>query len=384
MGGWFLKYMGSKNKLLRSGLGEILVTEASSASRVIDLFCGGSAVSWFAANELKKPVLACDLQHFAVTLAGSVVKRTKPLRYSEINEFWLSRVTRTRSRLKGWRLANELDAAGICTKSWRVAAEELCASNVASKSSLIWRCYGGHYFSPTQALTFDAMLRTLPKENELRELCLAATIIAASQCAAAPGHTAQPFKATKTAGRYLRECWLRDPLNYARKAVLQLVSLHAYVLGDAVVYDANEFAKKLNADDVVFVDPPYSALQYSRFYHVLETIARGDCNEVEGVGRYPPYKERPNSRYSRKGSSRQAIDDLLRSLAANGCSVILTFPKNECSNGLSGDEIEEMASQLFHVKCRTVKTQFSTLGGNTKIRSARKFSDELIIVLTSK
>ena len=327
-----MKYMGSKRTMLRNGLGEILLTEACSASRVVDLFCGAASVSWFAATELGKEVISCDLQQYATILAGAVVKRTKPVKASAVDA-WLSRVVRTRSRLKGWQPAAKLESSSLSTKTWRRSSQELCSSDDVAKSSLITRCYGGHYFSPTQALSIDAMLRALPDDSELRELFLAATIIAASSCVAAPGHTAQPFKATKTAAKFLREAWLRDPLSYARKALSDLCPRHAVRRGQALVCDANEMAKQLGSNDVVFVDPPYSAVQYSRFYHVLETIARGACGEVEGVGRYPPYEERPNSRYSRKGTSTQAIYELLSTLAENECTVVLTFPQAECSNG---------------------------------------------------
>lgn len=379
-----MKYMGSKRVMLQNGLGDILREEASSASRIVDLFCGAASVSWFAASKLKKPVIACDLQAYAVILAGSVVKRTRPAQARELDDLWLSRAARTRSRLKGWHRAKYLDSATGCMETWRQSAQELCSSDATAKSSLISRCYGGHYFSPTQALSFDAMLSALPDEDELQELCLAATIIAASRCVAAPGHTAQPFKATPTAGRYLREAWLRDPFHYAREALKEVCPLHAIEPGDAIVADANQMAKSLKHDDIVFVDPPYSAVQYSRFYHVLETIARGTCDRVEGVGRYPQPKERPNSCYSRKTGSVQAIGDLLRILAANGSTVVLTFPKTECSNGLSGDGLEKMAQQLFHVTRRSVKTNFSSLGGNTMNRTARKVSEELMLVLKSR
>ena len=379
-----MKYMGSKRAMLQNGLGDVMKAEARSASRVVDLFCGGASVSWFAAAKLGMPVIACDLQEYAIILAGAVVKRTKPVQFSKVNELWLSRATRAQARLKGWDLARKLDEAGYCTETWRQAAQELCSSAAAAKSSLIWRCYGGHYFSPTQALSFDAMLRTLPDDGELRELCLAATIISASRCAAAPGHTAQPFKATQTAEKYLREAWMRDPFHYAREALKELCPLYAFKLGDAIVADANQMAKTLRSDDVVFVDPPYSAVQYSRFYHVLETIARGTCGEVEGVGRYPPPKERPNSYYSRKGASVQTLQDLLRILATNGCTVILTFPQTECSNGISGERLEEMALQLFDVKRRSVETRFSTLGGNKTNRTPQRISNELMLVLKKK
>ena len=379
-----MKYMGSKRWMLKNGLGDILKSEADTSARVVDLFCGGSSVSWFAATELKKPVIACDLQQYATTLAGAVIKRKRPVKASSLQDKWLCRAVRARETLGGWRQAKEMDQAAISTEEWRRSAQVLCSSDVAAKSSLIWKCYGGHYFSPTQALSFDAMLLALPEEDDLRELCLAATIVSASNCAAAPGHTAQPFKATPTAAKYLREAWARDPFHYAQMALEGLGPLYAKALGKAEVGDANNIAKNLKPDDLVFVDPPYSGVQYSRFYHVLETISRRDCGEITGVGRYPPLEERPNSRYSRKGSSTQAIEDLLFVLAENGCTVILTFPQAECSNGLSGDGVEEIARQFFNVGRKSVRSRFSTLGGNTVNREARKMSDELMLVLKGK
>jgi adenine-specific DNA methylase len=370
--------------MLQNGLGDLLRAESSSAGRVVDLFCGAASVSWFAATNLGKPVVACDLQTYAAVLAGAVVRRTTALDSGRLCEVWLDAARVLRSKMKGWKRAVALDRGAINTATWRKRAQELCASDIGATTSLVWTKYGGHYFSPTQSLSFDAMLTLLPTEQEPRDVCLAAVIVAASRCAASPGHTAQPFKASRTAGRYLREAWKRDAFIYAHQALNEMCPLHATVPGKAAVADANDAAKSLAESDLVFLDPPYSGVHYSRFYHVLETIARGRCGAVEGVGRYPPPKERPNSAYSRKDKSSDAMHRLLATLAGRGCRVVLTFPKEECSNGLSGDMLEEMAGSHFKVIRKAVKTRFSTLGGNTSNRAARNVSDELILVLRPK
>ena len=245
----------------------------------------------------------------------------------------------------------------------------------------MWRNYGGHYFSPTQATSLDAMIDTLPTEPRARDVCLAATITTASQCAAAPGHTAQPFKATATAGRYLHEAWQKDPLFLVGQAAKILVSMCARRPGNTKTGDANEIACDVTKEDLVFVDPPYSNVQYSRFYHVLETIARGDCGVVAGVGRYPPSTERPSSDYSRVRDSATAMANLLEILAGTGAAVVVTFPEHQCSNGLSGLRIEEIARQHFQVVKSKVTSRFSTLGGNTRNRDARRVRSELILVM---
>lgn len=376
-----MKYMGSKRAMLQNGLGELMRTHADGASRIVDLFCGAASVAWFAATQLRKPVAAFDLQRYAAVLAGCVVRRTRALDAKQVEDDWVARAEQGRTAMPCWKAALKLDSRRFNTATWRARAQELCESDPAGRDLLVWRCYGGHYFSPTQALAFDAMLRALPRDEELREVCLAAVIVAASRCAAAPGHTAQPFKATRSAGRYLREAWLRDPFAYASQAARDICPLHASVRGEASVGDANEVANTVRRDDLVFLDPPYSGVHYSRFYHVLETIAQGQCGPVEGTGRYPPPADRPNSLYSRKDSSRAAMSELLCTLADKRCRVILTFPRGVASNGLSGRKLIAMAQEYFDVVTRAVKTRFSTLGGNLTNRRARKMSHELILVL---
>ena len=72
----------------------------------------------------------------------------------------------------------------------------------------------------------------------------------------------------------LTDSWKRDPLEYARMALTGLAPPFTQKKGMARTGDAVEEAKGLRESDLAIVDPPYSAAQYSRFYHVLETIAR--------------------------------------------------------------------------------------------------------------
>lgn len=375
--------MGSKRSLLRNGLGDVIAGETSDVGRVVDLFCGSAAVSWFASVELGKRVLACDLQEFAVVLAGAVVTRKKRLGHVALGESWLERAKGARSEHAAWSAVARFDRRRKKDAAWHRDAQQLCGSRLADQGELVLSRYGGHYFSPAQALSLDSMLSALPEAEQARQVCLAATIVAASRCAAAPGHTAQPFKSTATGSKYLHEAWSRDPFQVAAHGLKRIAPLTARRRGATLVGDANKIAAGVESTDLVFVDPPYSAVQYSRFYHVLETIARGTCGEVTGTGRYPPRDERPRSQYSRRAESAKAITGLLETLSKRRCKVILTFPLGECSNGMSGKWIEDTAKQHFKVSRRTVTSRFSTLGGNTAIRDARKTTEELILVLRS-
>jgi len=118
-------------------------------------------------------------------------------------------------------------------------------------------------------------------------------IAAVSRCAAAPDHTAQPFQPTPTGLPFLSEAWSKDVVGHTQNAFKNLADRFARKAGSAVISDANRAATQLRESDLVFVDPPHAAVQYSRFYHVLETIASGYCGEVSGSGRYLPSELRP-------------------------------------------------------------------------------------------
>ncbi|MBM4066319.1 MAG: adenine methyltransferase [Planctomycetes bacterium] len=374
-----MKYMGSKRSMLQNGLGELICQEAKYVRRIVDLFCGAGSVAWFTAEKTPRPVLAVDLQTFSAILARAVIGRNFPLDSNQLIKKWLNKVKNIRCAAHLWREAVLLEKSA---KKLVLEARALCKE--LSRIGPIWNAYGGHYFSPTQALTFDYMLKYLPTNEPERSVCIAATIFTASKCAAAPGHTAQPFQPTPRAEIFILEAWERDPLLICKKALHEICPRHAIVPGKAFVSDAIDFVKNLKSEDLVFIDPPYSGVQYSRFYHVFETIAQGQCNSVIGVGRYPPIEDRPQSYFSNKSQSKLALEKLISSLANIGVTVIFTFPSGECSNGLSGKIVIETAQMWFNVGKKIVKGRFSTLGGNNIRRTARKSSEELLLLMYPK
>lgn len=377
-----LKYMGSKRSMLANGLGDALHEAVASASKVYDLFTGSGAVASHISQRYEKEVIAVDLQSYAVALTKCVLERDRPI----LDEQWIARWFARAASLhdsaffnEATELQNHLAELEPCIGASR--AMQLCEDQ---RNYPISVAYGGHYFSPLQAMWLDDLRRTMPIGKGKRDVALASLIRAASKCAAAPGHTAQPFKANRSAGRFLVESWLRDLPQIVSETAREICAQHAIVKGKCYIMDANLAALKVQGGDLVFLDPPYSGVHYSRFYHVLETVARGKTGTVLGNGRYPPQAERPRSDYSLKTRSRVALDDLLSKLSSRGASVLITFPSGAASNGLSGEEVTELSLKHFQMLKTKVASRFSTLGGDSKHRAARQDSVELILHLTPK
>src|SRR5882762_2445994 len=364
-----MKYMGSKRAMLANGLGEMLRAEAEGVKRFADLFVGSGAVAWYVAENFGCHVIAADLQTFAVALAEAVIGRNTAIPPEPVWQDW-SRNADERVR----KDSLHLDAEDFDKVPWkrarRQSVEDARRMCLASEGP-ITRAYGGHYFSPKQALLIDALRATLPVDSLRRGVALAALICAASECVAAPGHTAQPFQPTKEAAPFLFEAWGRDVSSHVKSALERICPKHARISGKGTVCDAETLAGELCRDDVAFIDPPYSGVHYSRFYHVLETIAQGSCSVVTGVGRYPDSSERPKSEFSIKSKSKEALNRLFSKLAEKGVRAIVTFPAEDTSNGLSGSVVETVAGGYFKVSKTMVNGRFSTLGGNLQNRKAR-------------
>jgi len=375
-----MKYMGSKRWMLRNGLGHTLDRESKKAKRFVDLFAGSGAVAAHVATKRSIPVLAYDLQRFSVVLTRAIIARGKKLDADPIWKEWRKRALQIANRYK-------LPVADRFTQAYVNQCRQWCGSK---KSLPITKAYGGHYFAPEQAVWIDALRKTLPRRDPIRTAALSALIQAASECAASPGHTAQPFQPTRSAKRFLKEAWSNDVCEKVERALKDISSTFAQTVGKASVGDANKVVQGLKKGDLVFIDPPYSGVHYSRFYHVLETIARGKCGPVSGVGRYPKSSERPRSSYSVKSKSVDAFKELLKIISNKNASAIVTFPAHECSNGLSGDEAKKLAKIFFSVRTQTVESRFSTLGGTMGKdgggygRTARQHAKELILSLTPK
>lgn len=376
-----MKYMGSKRAMLGNGLGEALGRSIDKAERVLDLFTGSAAVAWYVAEQHGKEVLASDLQMYSTVLAASVIERTEPISDLTWVSSWMRRAGSRVSAHRHWHDIRALQSS-MAKVSASAAASEARSIEFGTRYPLS-NAYGGYYFSPWQSVWIDALRASVPEEDNLRNVALAGLIRAASLCAASPGHTAQPFKPNETAGRFLIEAWLRDLPAIVRKQVVDIAPRKASKKGRAFCMNASQLAEDARPGDLVFLDPPYSSVHYSRFYHVLESVARGSVGEVSGSGRYPDRSERPTSDFSMLSTSKLAFDELLAILARKKVDVIITFPAGKASNGLSGDDVKACAASHFRIEEAKVSSRFSTLGGDLKHRAARQQADELILTLSS-
>ncbi len=100
------------------------------------------------------------------------------------------------------------------------------------------------------------------------------------------------------------------------------------------IEDANELVKCIKGD-ILYLDPPYNTRKYSSNYHILETIAYGDCPIIKG--KTGVRTDQISSDYNRKNKVKNALDDLLKN-----ASFKYIFLSYNDEGIMSLDEIEEI------------------------------------------
>ena len=157
--------------------------------------------------------------------------------------------------------------------------------------TVVTRHFGGRYFSWEQAIDLDAMLAEIHfLDHGFRDFYLSAAFAVSSDIVNTVGkHFAQPIKLRDGNGypkRHLVKQTLRDrSLNVFDSYRTCCHSLSAIRKSQrpsrAVKSDYLDFLKDDNTPfAAIYADPPYTRDHYSRYYHVLETMALRDDPEV--------------------------------------------------------------------------------------------------------
>jgi adenine-specific DNA-methyltransferase len=106
--------------------------------------------------------------------------------------------------------------------------------------------------------------------------------------------------------------------------------------------DTNVLVKKIKAD-VVYVDPPYNSRQYSRFYHVLETLTKWDKPKLHGVALKPePENMSDYCRNNAKDKFAELVKDIDAQYLVVSYNNTYDSKSNSSKNKITLQEIEKI------------------------------------------
>lgn len=96
----------------------------------------------------------------------------------------------------------------------------------------------------------------------------------------------------------------------AKDFILSLLPVISGQAGKVHNEDVNVLIKKISGD-ILYLDPPYNARQYSANYHILETIAKYDNPALRGITGLRDYEQQKSSFCSKRAAS-AALDTLIK------------------------------------------------------------------------
>jgi adenine-specific DNA-methyltransferase len=118
--------------------------------------------------------------------------------------------------------------------------------------------------------------------------------------------------------------------------------------------NANRLVHKISAD-VIYIDPPYNSRQYSRFYHILETLATGDEPELFGTALKP--KAKNMSEYSRAGAPK-AFANLISNVHAK--YIVVSYNNTYKSKSKSSENKIKLNQIISALESRGSLMMFDT------------------------
>jgi adenine-specific DNA-methyltransferase len=265
---------------------------------------------------------------------------------------------------------------------YALAAKAAKASSGPDRYALCSLYFAGGYLSIRQSIEVDALRFAIDSSDLDQDWMLAAWLSATSVLINAPGHTAQFLKPNDNATYIrLRRTWSRSVWEMLPGALesVSKVGTETWRANNSVrVSDALDLIASDDLDDLgaVYADPPYTKDQYSRYYHVYETLYRYDFPDSLGVGR--SRSGRFSTGFCLKTSVVASFHDLFRHVARMSVPLVLSYP----SRGLldqTGHTIESIAANHFkRIEKTSLPANHSTMGASQG--SSKKSATENVYV----
>lgn len=314
------RYIGSKAKLT-NWIIDIILNETKERSSIVDIFAGTATVAKAASKHFKK-VIINDILNSNNVIYKAFFKK------EEIDQQKINRIIEIYNKINPDELNENYFSINFGDKFFD-----------AQNSKLI-----GYIREDIEHRKFELT----DKEYSV----LIATLIYNID------------KIANTVGHF--DAYIKKPIKF-RKLILNPIGQNQIETLEIYQETANTLARKIKAD-VAYLDPPYNSRQYSRFYHIYETLVTWNKPLLYGTALKP---EPENMSVYCTSKAKVAFKDLIENLDVKHIVVSYNNTYNSKSNSSENkiklSEIKEILEgrgetkvfECSHKYFNTGKTEFS-------------------------
>lgn len=381
-----LKFMGSKREIL-----DFVTNTIKSLDVRSQWFCDLMAGTGIVSGALKSDynIHANDIQRFSAILSNTYLLNIKgsiePQKLNEIKSEIQALVEEFKIRYP--ELKYNYDDVKNLNDFIHLEQQQqgLIEKNFEIGFHLFTKYYSGTYWSFEQCLWIDSIRAIAERYKRKPEYytIISSLIYAMSYNSQSTGHYAQ-YRDAKS------ESSMMDILNYRKKNIWDyfekkfnelIISINGYAKEFRITnLDYLDCLRIIEEDSIVYVDPPYQSVHYSRFYHTLETLVRYDYPKVLYKGRYRD--DRHQSPFSIRTKVEMAFEKLFSGVKDKRSHLVLSYSD---TGMITLAKIKIIADSIFKNEYKhsllSIDHTHSSLGRNDK-----KDSDvtEYLIIYTRK
>lgn len=363
-----IKYMGSKKNILDFVIEA--VNDTYKDGSLCDLF-GGTSILSGALGKLI-PIHSNDIQEYSSILAKTYLSNYQWEKYPSdvLNDIIEKASKYVKSINKKYPDFIFSYSEKLTVKQFvelEKKQQELIDVNFNNLTHhLFIKYYSGTYWSYQQCVWIDAFRKVADeyKDSPVYFLILSSLMFAMSYNSQSTGHYAQYRDATSLSSK-------TDILIYRKKEILpyfvnKFTELQAYVGENNLNHKVTSLSydkclDEIQAGCLVYADPPYAFVHYSRFYHTLETLVKYDYPTVDFKGRYRI--DRHQSPFCKKTEVYTAFATMFLKVNNKNADIILSYSD---TGMVTLNEILEIAvknlSNKYTLSVKEVDYKHSTMG----------------------
>ena len=337
-----LNYQGSKKNLI-DFIHESLTPYLTPNDVLLDIFSGTCSVGY--SYKRTNTVYANDAEKYGKVIASALLGPKCTIKLSQFRKDYENNVSVLASHYKKLiaeeeRLIADRNESGLAEfygkipTIWNSKSPKVKGTDY----SLFCTYYSASYFGLKQSIDIDSIRFAIEKvsNEDQKNILFACLMYAMKECIfSKDGHMAQPLDLVKNSGRLLKQ---REKSIYSAFEI-KIADFTGVGFIDnnsednrTFNYDFEELIKLPEIKDnvtAIYADPPYTDMQYSRYYHLLNTMIDYEYAEPTSAhgkvtkGLY--LDNRFQSQLSKKSTCLDSLEDLIKFSFENNKLLVFSF-----------------------------------------------------------